>query len=45
MKKNRERSIGKLLYFTEQELEIIQNNVELFCLLSGNAAYRQSQAL
>lgn len=27
MKKNRERSIGKLLYFTEQELEIIQNKM------------------
>lgn len=27
MKKNRERSIGKLLYFTEQELETIQNKM------------------
>ena len=27
MRKNRERSIGKLLYFTEQELEIIQNKM------------------
>ena len=27
MKKNRERSIGKLLYFTEEELEIIQNKM------------------
>lgn len=50
MKKNRKRSIGKLLYFTEQELEIIQNkmvesdtsNFSAYCremLLTGKVKY------
>ena len=44
MKKNRERSIGKLLYFTEQELEIIQNKM-LESDMSNFSAYCREMLL